>query len=316
MKKTSFFYRILALALVLVCLLALPGCSKYRTEMSTSRQSETVLTIGETTVAFEVVYFFYHTYLEAYPSETFTARMARVEAAVCELYAIFAICPDYGIDPYGKAVNEAVDETVKEMIDSFPTRRDYIDRITAQHMTDTVSRLLLRSYLCQELLLDELAEELKDDAVLDAFLAREDVLRVLSLTLNFGDQTEAMRRRAEEIVSLLAEGEDTDEAFLTVARRKATTDDEHTYITVKQWYNLCGEGAPTPSKGAFSGPLYEGESCVMMRVSDKDTAYAKAHRDEICPGYLDCLITDRATQLATALTKAEAYTALTPDSFA
>ena len=45
-------------------------------------------------------------------------------------------------------------------------------------------------------------------------------------------------------------------------------------------------------------------------------AYAKAHRDEICPGYLDCLITDRATQLATALTKAEAYTALTPDSFA
>jgi hypothetical protein len=316
MRKTSLVYRALSLALVLVCLLALPGCSKYRIELSNSRQSETVLTLGETTVAFEVVEFFYHTYLEAYPSESFTARMARVEGAVCELYAIFDVCPDYGIDPYGKEVNEAVSDTVKEMIDSFPTRRDYIDRLTEQHMTDTVSRLLLRSYLCQELLLEVLAEELKDDAVLDAFLAREDVLRVLSMTLNFGDQTEAMRRRAEEIVTLLAEGEDTDEAFLTIARRKATTDDEHTYITVKQWYNLCGDGAPTPSKGAFSGPLYEGETCVMMRISDKDTAYAKAHRDEICPGYLDCLINDRATDLAATLTKTAAYTALTPDTFA
>ncbi|MBQ8351126.1 MAG: hypothetical protein IJY20_03665 [Clostridia bacterium] len=316
MKRYTCFRRVLALLLLTLMLVAMPGCSKYRVEMSNSRQSETMLTLGETTVAYEVVYFFYHTYLEAYPTESFDARMARVKSGVCELYAIFDVCRDYGIDPYGETVNDALNETVKEMIDEFPTRRDYIDRITEQHMTDTVSRLLLRSYLCQEMLMEELEGELENDAVLDAFLAREDVLRVLSLTLNFGTQTEAMRRRAEEIVALLAEAEDTDEAFMEIARRKATMEDEHTYITVSQWYSLCGEGAPAPEKGTISAPLYEGETCVMMRVSDKDADYARAHRDEITPGYLECLIADRAAELAAALQQTAAYDALTEDSFA
>lgn len=315
MKKTSLFCRVLLLLLVFLCLFSLPGCSKYRVEMSNSRQSEIMLTVGDARVPFEVIAFFYYNYLEAYPDESFASRMARVENGVCELYAIFDVCPDYGIDPYGDEVNGALQESVKEMIDAFPTRRDYIDRITEQHMTDAVSRLLLRSYLCQELLLEELANELEKDEVLDAFLAREDVLRVLSLTLNFGDQTEAMRRRAEEIVALLAEAEDSDEAFLDIARRKATAEDEHTYITVSQWYRLCGEGAPAPVKGALSGPLYEGDTCVMMRISDKDAEYARAHRDQICPGYLECVIADRAASLAASLTRTEAYGALKDESF-
>ena len=315
MKQPSYFCRAALLLLVLAALLSLPGCSKYRLEMSTAAQSETMLTMGETEVPFEVVYFFYHNYQEAYPKEDLATRMQRIENSVCELYAIFDVSERYGIAPFGDKVNELLDEAVKEMIDSYPTRRDYIDRLADQHMSDSVSRLLLRSYLCQELLLEELLSELKDDAVVDAFLARTDVLRVLSLTVNFGDQTEAMRRRAEEIVALLEAEEDTDEAFLSIARHKATTDQEHSYITVGQWYQLCGEGAPAPENGAFSGPLYEGETCLMMRVSTKDEAYAKANRDKICPGYLECLIADRAAEKLPTLQKTEAYRALTADKF-
>jgi hypothetical protein len=164
-------------------------------------------------------------------------------------------------------------------------------------------------------LLEELEEELKDDAVVDAFLSREDVLRVLSLTVDFGDQTEAMRRRAEEIVALLEAEEDTDEAFLSIARHKATTEQEHSYITVDQWYKLCGENAPAPENGTLSGPLYEGQTCLMMRVSHKDEAYAKANRGRICPGYLECLIADRAAEKLPTLQKTDAYRALTADNF-
>lgn len=316
MKRAFFLRRLLALLLLPAMLAVLPGCSKYRVEMSNSRQSETVLTVGGTAVAFEVVDFFYHNYADAYPEESFSAHMARVENSVCELYAIFTLCSDYGIDPYGKEINDQMDEAVKQMIDEYPTRRDYIERITAQHMTDTVSRLLLRSYLCEELLLDKLETELEEDSVLEAFLSREDVLRVLSMTVNFGTQTEAMRQRVETIVAELAKAEDTDAAFLSIARHRATSTQEHTYITAGQWAALCGENAPAPVKGAFSGPLYDGESCLMMRISEKDMAYAKENRTTVAPGYLECLIADRAAELVTRLEKTTVYEALTAESFA
>lgn len=308
--------RLLALLLLPAMLAVLPGCSKYRVEMSNSRQSETVLTVGGTAVAFEVVDFFYHNYAAAYPEEDFTARMARVENSVCELYAIFAVCQDYGVDPYGKEMNDQMDEAVKQMIDDYPTRRDYIESITAQHMTDAVSRLLLRSYLCEEALLEKLEKELEDDSRLEAFLAREDVLRVLSMTVNFGTQTEAMRQRVETIISELERADDTDAAFLSIARHRATSTQEHTYITAGQWAALCGTNAPAPVKGAFSGPLYDGESCLMMRISEKDVAYAKANRAAVAPGYLECLIADRAVTLTAQVEKTATYLSLSEASFA
>lgn len=315
MKRHTLPRRALAL-LLLLAMLVLPACSKYRVEMSNSKQTQVMLTVGETEVAYEVLYFFYHIYLDAHPDDTFPERMARVEASVCELYAIFEVCRAYGIDPYGQAVNETVDATVKEMIDEFPTRRDYIDSITAQHMTDTVSRLLLRSYICESLLLEEMEDELGDDDTLTSFLAREDVVRVLSMTLNFGTQVEAMHLRAEEIMALLAEAEDTDEAFLDIARRKATSENAHTYITTEQWYSLCGEGASAPTLGTVSLPLYEGQTCLIMRVSEKDIAYAKENRDQISISYLECAIREEAERLATRITHTDAYEALSPEGMA
>ena len=139
---------------------------------------------------------------------------------------------------------------------------------------------------------------------------------MLSLSLDFGDQTAAMRRRAEEIVAALAAAEPTDEAFLEIARQKATTESAHTYITVGQWYSLCGEGAPAPTLGIITEPLYEGGTCLMMRVSEKDIAYAKENRDEICPSYLECAIQEKAKQLTGSLVKHDAYLALTAERFA
>lgn len=313
--KRHILTRLCLLALVLAMLLALPGCSKYRTEMSNTRQSEVMLTVGGTEVAYEVVYFFYCTYRDAYPEESFDQRMARVKSSICELYGIFALSKAYEIDPYGDEVNETLGDMVVEMIDSFPTRRDYIARLSDQHMTDAVSRLLLRSYICQELLLSEMEDELEDEELLTAFLGREDVIRVLSMTLDFGDQTEAMRRRAEEIMQALSESEDTDEAFLEIARRKATAENAHSYLTTAQWHSLCGTEGGTPAIGSISEPLYEGTTCLIMRVSEKDLAYAKENPDEIGISYLECAIRDTAATLAATYTPNAAYTALTDGSF-
>ncbi len=313
MKLKRYFLRALCLSLCLLCLLPLSSCSKYRLELSGAEESRVIGQVGDTPLTREVVNFFYLTFADAYPQESHETRMARVEDGIRELYAIFALCPAYGIDPYGDTVNAALDAAVREMIDEFPTRRDYIERITEQHMTDTVSRLLLRSYLCEELLSDAITAKLEKEEEMEAFLLRGDVIRVLSMTLDFGSMTEAMQRRAAEIMDALAGAEDTDAAFLEIARRKATSESAHTYITDSAWQEMCGPDGPAPALGTISGPLYEGRVCLIMRVAEKDLAYAKENPEDIVPSYLECAIRDLAATLSFA--PGEEYLALTGESF-
>ena len=85
MNLRSLLRSFLLLLLSGALLFSLSACSKYRVEMSNTEQTRTMLTVGETEIAYEVVYFFYHTYLDAYPEESFATRMERVNKGICEL---------------------------------------------------------------------------------------------------------------------------------------------------------------------------------------------------------------------------------------
>lgn len=300
--------RILLCIMILCCILPLSGCSKYRVEMSNSRQSEHMLTVGEEKVAFEVVDFFYHARLDAYPDEPFEDRMAWVESSICELYAIFDVCRARNIDPYGATVDATLDDYVKDMIDSYPTRRDYIDAITKLHMTDAACRLLLRASICEGTLssLTDIDEE-----TLYSFAAQKDVLRVMTMSLSFDTERTWAEGRMEDILEKLGEGED----FLTVARSLATTESEHTYITVRQWYRLCGEGAPNPEVGVTSDPLWESDTVLLMKVAEKDMDYLEKHPANILDSYIEYLIERETDSLLEALGKTDAYLALTKEYF-
>ena len=300
--------RILICLLILSFSLSLASCSKYRVEMSDRRQSEPMLTVGGETVAFEVVDFFYHARLDAYPKEAFVDRMAWVESSICELYAIFAVAADRNIDPYGKTVDAMLEDYVKDMIDSYPTRRDYIDDITALHMTDATCRLLLRASICEGMLasLTDI-----DEDTLRNFAAKEDVLRVLTMSLSFDTQRTWAEGRMADILDKLAEGED----FLAVARELATTESEHTYITVRQWHRLCGEDALEPTVGAMSEPLWESDTVLLMKVAEKDMDYLAEHPANILDSYLEYLIEQKTDALQADIEKEEAYAALTEESF-
>ncbi len=310
MKRQFSVRRLIAVLLLLAAVFSLSACSKYRVEMSNSTQTRHMLTVGGEEVAFELIDFFYHLRLDAYPDDDHATRMARVEDDVCELYAIFAACRTQNLDPFGDVVNEAVEESVKEMIDEFPTRRDYIDRITDMHMTDTVCRLLLRSTICEQMLYDML-EPTEDD--LRAFCEQEDVIRVMTLQLTYESSMIAWAEgRMGEILAALDGGED----FLSVARRLATADSEHTYITKGQWHRLCGKDEPEPAPGTLSPALYEMDSALLMCVADKDVDYALSHPSILIDSYLEYQIEGQLEQLMASLEKTEAYTTLTEESFA
>ena len=301
--------RIFICILILSCVLPLSGCSKYRVEMSNTRQSEHMLTVGDEKVAFEVVDFFYHARLDAYPDEPFEDRMVWVENSICELYAIFDVCRARNIDPFGGAVDATLDDYVKEMIDAYPTRRDYIDAITKLHMTDATCRLLLRASICEGTLasLTDIDEE-----ALRSFAAQDDVLRVMTMSLSFDTERTWAEGRMEDILEKLDEGED----FLAVARSLATTESEHTYITVRQWYRLCGDGAPNPEVGVLSDPLWESDTVLLLKVAEKDMDYLEEHPTILIDSYIEYLIEKETDSLLEALGKTDAYLALTKEYFA
>ncbi len=302
--------RIVAVVLMLGIVLSMSACSKYRVEMSNKEQTAHMLTVGEEKVAFEVIDFFYHTRKEAYPNDDFATLMARVENDVCELYGIFAACRQMNIDPYGETVNESLDESVKTMIDEFPTRRDYIDRITSMHMTDTVCRLLLRSALCEQMLLSMLNPT---DEELRAFCEQDAVIRVKTMQLYFDvTMTDWAEGRMNEILAKLENGED----FITVARKLASADSEHTYITVGQWNRLCGTLDEIPAMGTLSEPLYELDSVLLMCVAPKDVDEAMENRAALLDSYMEYQIEQQTAALKTGMQKTDAYLALTEASFA
>lgn len=310
MKRHFSVRRPVAVLLLLAVILSLSACSKYRVEMSNSTQTRHMLTVGGEKVAFEVIDFFYHLRLDAYPDDDHATRMERVENDVCELYAIFAACRSANIDPFGDVVNEEVNASIKEMIDEFPTRRDYIDRITDMHMTDTVCRLLLRSTICEQLLY-EMIEPSEED--LRTFCEQEDVIRVMTMQLTYESSMIAWAEgRMGEILAALDEGEE----FLSVARRLATADSEHTYITTGQWYRICGKNAAEPTVGTLSAPLYEMDSALLMCVANKDVDYALEHPSILIDSYLEHQIEAEMDALIASLEKTEAYTALTAEDFA
>ena len=300
--------RILFCLLILALTLPLASCSKYRVEMSTSRQSDTMLIVDGEEVAFEGVDFFYHARLDAYPNEPYADRMEWVEQSICELYAIFAVAKARNIDPFGDTIDAMLDDYVRNMIDSYPTRRDYIDAITALHMTDATCRILLRASLCETMLAN--ITDIDEDT-LRSFAAQEDVLRVYTMQLSFDTQRTWAEGRMEEILDKLEEGED----FLSVARELATSESEHTYVTQRQWYRLCGEGAPEPVLGAMSEPLWESDTVILLKVAEKDLDFIAEHPANILDSYLEYLIEGETDRLCESLSRTEPYQALAEESF-
>lgn len=296
--RSTYPLRLVSLLLCLCLCLPFVGCSKYRLEMSDEAQSRTVLSIDGYDVPFELVYFFYKNNTKGTHEEKLGAALRDT----AELYAIFSVAKSRGIDPFGEEMNGRVDNAVREMIDSFDTRREYIDSLTRRHMTDNACRLLLRSYLCEARLLEsDMQEEMQEEIL--AFCRRDDVLRAMALVVYYQDESlrSWAESRAETLLGMLALAPNTDAAFEEIAGGEASFE-AHNYMTVEQLRELTGEGADfTPALGYVSDALFEGGSFVILRVTEKDLAYVESNPLSIMPAYIDHLISEASVPVLTPL---------------
>lgn len=192
---------LLALLLLLLSLVACGG-EKYPMRQSTVEEQETVLTLGEDNVPFEVLHTFFTNaalsekeYGDGYfdgdeGKEHFEAVMEKAIANIAEIYALFAYCRTVGIDPYSKEINETVSSYVEKNMDGgefagyiLPSFKDYdayLEYLEKNfHMNDAVSRLLLRYAACEEALIEYYNRSYsytREDV--GAFFASDDCIRV------------------------------------------------------------------------------------------------------------------------------------------
>ncbi len=312
MKKTAFF-RSLAALLAILMLLPLAACSKYRLEMSNEKEARTVLTLDGQEVAFELLYFFYHnTPTDATHEEKLSASLREI----CELYAILNVTKAHGLDPYGEEITAAHDELVREMIDEFPARADYISSLRKAYMTDSVCRLLLLSHIARNRLLDaEDGVALVSDEEILAYCQSEDVIRVMALVVEFDNSIRKWAEgRAEELSAAIA-ADGTDSGFMYIANTRATGAEEHRYMLISQWKDLTGSDA-APQKGDVSAPLFSYDNFLILRVAGKDMDYVQANTEELLPAYMEHLVYLESERLAAALVTNEVYAALTAEDFA
>ena len=335
MKSLSFARRGLAVFLLLSLFLALGGCSAYRVEKSTARQAEIVLHAGEHDIAFEVVNFFYHNYKtvidggddsvwDGPDAETYHQRLwQRAVEASCELYAIFDCAEDFGLDPYGRMMEDQMDEAIKAIIDSYPTRRDYIAHLESLYMTDTVYRLMMRSYLCQQYLLEysDGVASVSDEKLL-AFCEDPEVINTLCLTVYFAKDSDTAYRWAQERADLIRAALTdvvTDDDFRAVAKKYATTYTQEmeygTYMTLREFRRLCGDPSLSPSIGYTTDALFDTESFLVIRCIPKNFDTIRENPEVVRSCYLQYLIENKAADLEESMTLTDAGRNLNQSSF-
>lgn len=201
-------YRLVALCLVLciICPLLL-ACSDegYPQKESTKEELTAVLSLGETEVPFEIFRMFFLNHKKAIEeeveggfsgenaNEAWETIMPLVLHDLSQMYAVFALCTTYGIDPYSDSIEEDIAEEICISIEGgaygdyafegYGSYDKYLAAMKENGMNDGASRTVLRFHLCEDALLRKLTVPMKSAyeyaaSDVERFFEKDECIRV------------------------------------------------------------------------------------------------------------------------------------------
>lgn len=176
--------RLLALMLCLSALFLAVSCGGYKPVTSSKEERREMTALGDYTVRYELLRAFLHAFRGDYDGgddavwssadadTLFAALKADAMAQIAEIYATFAVCERYGIDPWGDRVDDLVDKRVTADIDGgiidgvevngYGSKKKYLAALGEMHLNDSVNRLLHRWDICSSLLYDKVVTNFND----------------------------------------------------------------------------------------------------------------------------------------------------------
>ncbi len=208
--------QITACLLILLTLTTLVACDDdyYDPIKSSSHDRRVLAEFGDEEVKYELFRFIFMSRINSFDGGDRTKWSGEAGAAlwetaksavmqeICEIYAVFAVCRDWGIDPEGENIEISINESIKTDIDGgvlpdgsavlgYGSVKKYEEALKKSHCTDAVRRLLYRYKACLESLYSfivdnrAMGEVSVTDEQLSAFASGEDVAHINRLFISF-----------------------------------------------------------------------------------------------------------------------------------
>ena len=224
----------LFLCLLLPVLIACGG-EDYPQKASTKEELTAVLSFDGTEVPYEMFRAFFLNYKAQVEEDTeggfqgenaeeaWNKIMPLVLDDLAEIYAIFALCERYGIDPYSDKIDDALAEEIRISIEGgfygeyrfegYGSYDKYLAVLKESGMNDGASRTVLRYHLCEDELLKKLTIPMESayeytEHDVNIFFADESCVHVALLyreAASGGMTAAENRERAEKGLRLLRE---------------------------------------------------------------------------------------------------------------
>ena len=168
MKKT-----IRAIALLLAVLMTVMTCACGNKDGNGIHEDECVLTVSGHEVPYGLYRYFFLNYKSAYPEEKIQESPDEIYAKLREetlnalrgMYAVIALCSEYGIGVSDEDIRQKVETTKASIKDQYASDEDktgergFAEELAANYMTESVFDLVFALDFCEEKLMMELTGE-------------------------------------------------------------------------------------------------------------------------------------------------------------
>lgn len=275
---------------------------------STEEELTSVLTVGDVEVPFEVYRYFFMNYKNEYDSgdDSYWKNDDVNASAICEVikektlsaihrcYATFALCEEYGIDPYSTEMDKIVNETVDYYIkNEFGSKKEYVASLESVYMTDSVFRFIMRRFECDKALNDALIAsgtiKTDDETVLLAIKDPDVFCRAKQILIknDVGEDISANLAKAKDALNAVSLGTDFDRLVAQYG------EDTEMIINPTGYYFTHNELIEEFEEAAFALKIGETSGIVESHVGyhiiqrlDVDASYVKENFEALKESYL------------------------------
>ncbi len=317
----------LLLCAVLCCalLFTLAGCKKeYEAVPSTELEATSVMKIGNFDVPYELFRTFFLTnkhsidggdnslWIGATANEYRQIALDKIVPQICEIYAMLSMCEAYGIDINSEEINEQIAQYVQISVDGgslggsivlgFDDYDEYLLHLKTLYMNDSVSRLLIKYSICEELLREKFFSEYKyDKASVESFYFGDECAHITWLNILYENTNQLakseMRALADNALVKVKDAKKLEDIINTFVQYSAGASESviesgfyiGKYTLDRAYMADVIDAAFTLKEGEFSEVIENDNGFYIVYVMKKDSTYLsiKANYEQIEELYLN-----------------------------
>ena len=326
----------LFLALIMMLSCALASCShKDKNNIS---DDECILTCAGNDISYGLYRYFFLNYKANYTEEELAERPGEIYAEIeedcfeslCGVYAVVAMCSEYGISTSDSDIKGQVDATIASICEQNINEENdktgakgYKKQLAANFMTEDVLRFVLSVDYAEERLFMKMTGEggvikSDDDTVRRAF--DEEFVRVLQVYINTSETDKSYdecKKLALDVEKKAKAGADFDSLVANYSNDYTMTRDG--YYMPRGWMNESFEEVAFSLEiGETSDALELSDGFHIIKRYDMEDEYVEKNFEALKERYLTCKFYDRVDAKAESLkvTKTERFSSIKAEHIA